>query len=856
MTRSQRFALFTFLFTALVVPLRGGDLILGINGQTRHQIILPDSIPDVRLETSVKAAANLMRTAFAAQGIDLPIAKESEKDPERHGIYLGATTFAKAHGVDVSSLQGATFVHKAVGKDLIVTGRDSDEPLSRRGLKIEQGTLFSVGEFLYRYAGARYLQPERGEAGTEFLQKRILYVPDDLNTRQEPWLREHMLWASVQSDIYFYQLQHADSWRRIGGSSHHVINVITYEKYAETHPEYFALHNGLRMPEQGRNHYIQVCFSNPDVRELLYQDFLRMFDEGYDIVADGQPDGYSPCQCEKCRTLYGVEPTTTPLDGINYLNDRAWGEKLWIMHRDMAERLLKDRPGKKLMVIAYGPATRPPTTFDSFPTNTIIHMANSSEASFEAWSKIKVPAGYAVYYYPFNGTRAFGRTPLTTAQSFKVDMERFVKNNVRILNVDTQPMVGGILNLDGPAIYTYYRLGIDPNLKTAYELFNEYIEAAYLEAAAPMRKFFETLEFRVDARRKFASYMDSAPVGCDSFFILGAFWPVDFILELERSLTTAEKMATTPRVQGRLASLRQDFDHLKHIAFVIQDYRSYLKDGDAASLGRLLAALDARNAQIDAVAGKNDDNRKRLQLSGGALDRAPFNWDVEKIRSEGIADLKDKELDVTRATSKPTLDSPLWKAVPETPFAESQRFSKGSLRTQTSFQLLYDDQALYLRTRGTLPADMMKFVNRGRDANLWEQECIVVNLSPEGDKSRYYYFTYEPVEGSFNDAQHGFIRDSTHPRFGWNDESWNGDWPYTFRMLPETGEWITQAEFPFKTLGAEVPKSGTEWIANFGRVHRYTDENGKATSEHQVWNGILNMSQIPGDASMGRIHFR
>ncbi len=854
MNRPLRSALCLLLLAAGAAPLSAGDLILGVNGQTRHQVLVPDSIPDERLGKSVMAAADLMREAFAAQGIDLPVAKESEKDPERHGIYLGATAFAKDHGVDVATLPGATFVHKVIGKDLIIAGRDADEPLSRRGLKIEQGTLFSVAEFLYRHAGARYLQPEK--EGTEFLPKRILHVPDDLDVRQEPWLREHMIWTSVPGNILFYHLQHADSWRRIGGSSHHIINLITYEKFAKTHPEYFALHNGLRMPEQGRSSYIQVCYSNPDVREILYQDMLRQFDAGYDIVADGQPDGFSPCQCEKCRTLYGVEPTTTPLDGIHYMNDPAWGEKLWIMHRDMAERLLKDRPGKKLMVIAYGPAKRPPTTFDRFPTNTIIHMADSSAESFERWSRIQVPGGYAVYYYPFNGTRTFGRTPLTTVRSFAEDMERFVRNNVRILNIDTQPMASGVLHIDGPAIYTYYRLGIDPQLRTPHELFEEYIEAAYLEAAAPMRKFFETLQFRVDARRKFAGYMNPPPVGCDPLFILGAFWPVDFILELEESLVRAETIATTPRVQGRLARLRDSFEHLKHIAFVIHEYRGHLKDGDAASLDRLLSALEARNAQVDAAAGNSESHRKRLWQSGGALDRAPFNWDVEKIRREGLQDLKDKELEVSRAASKPTLDSPLWDAVPETPFAESQRYAKGALRTRTTFQLLYDDQALYLRTRGTLPADSMTFVPRGRDAELWRQECIVVNLSPEADKSRYYYFTYEPVEKSFNDARHGFIRDPNHPRFGWNDESWNGEWTYTFRLLPDSGEWVTQATFPFQTLGAGTPAPGTEWYANFGRVHRFTDDKGKPVNEHQVWNGILNMSQIPGDASMGRIRFR
>ena len=837
------------------VILSAGELILGVEGRSKHQIVVPDKIENEKIAASVDAAAKLVQTAFASNGIALKILKESEKDPELHGIYLGATEFAKKNGVNFSTIPGATFIHKAVGKDVIVAGADRDEPLSRRGDKIEPGTLFSTGEFLYRYAGARYLQPDAD--GTEFMPKKIIHVPDDLNMVKSPFFKEHLVWASVPSNIYFYKLQHADSWRRIGGSSHRIANVITLEKYGKSHPEYFALHNGLRLPQQGNARGVQICYSNPDVRELAYKDMLDQFDQGYDIVDDGQPDGYSPCQCKACEELYGIKPTTTPLDGINYLNDPAWGEKLWIMHCDFAERLLKDRPGKQLMIIAYGPTVRPPKTFSEFPPNTIIQLAHSDEASFERWSKIKVPGGFGVYYYPFNGS---GFMPKNTVNSFAEDMARFVKNNVRIINIDMPPSSSGTMYIDGPSIYTYYRLGIDPEYKTPHDLFEEYVDAAFLEAADPMRKFFANVEIRVNARRLFATYtpggLRTAPVGCDFMFIVGAFWPVDYIVSLEESLSKAENAAVTPRVKRRIIPVRNSFDYLKHTSFVIHEYRGYLKDRDKASFDRLIAALEARNTQIAQMAGTNEQKKKRLQISDRLLDCSPFNWDVEKVKKEGVPEEKDKELYVARAPEKPTMDSKCWDSVALTPFVESKKWGKGKIHSQTSFKLLYDDEALYVRVSGEQPKDLMQFVKRGRDAELWHQECVVVNLSPKSDKGQYYYFTYEPVPGSFNDAQHGFILDQNHPRFGWNDETWNGDWTYESKLLPDTGRWESMGVFPFKTVGAATPKPGDEWNANFGRVHYFTDENGKKGRDQQVWNGNLNMSQISGDASMGIIKFK
>ena len=92
-----------------------------------------------------------------------------------------------------------------------------------------------------------------------------------------------------------------------------------------------------------------------------------------------QTDGYVACECKKCADLYGV-------------SDR--GEKLWILHRSIAERLNKEMPGKKVLIISYGPTANPPKTFNAFPENTMIEICYYDDARLEAWKKIKVPQGF------------------------------------------------------------------------------------------------------------------------------------------------------------------------------------------------------------------------------------------------------------------------------------------------------------------------------------------------------------------------------------------------------------------------------------------------------------------------------
>ena len=110
----------------------------------------------------------------------------------------------------------------------------------------------------------------------------------------------------------------------------------------------------------------------------------------------------------------GYLPFELSLIHISFHNDHAWGEKLWIMHRDMALRLLKDRPGKKIMMTSYGPTIQPPETFREFPENTIIEMMHSDAEAFAAWKQLKVPGGFSAYLYNWGNFHLVGLTPLTT----------------------------------------------------------------------------------------------------------------------------------------------------------------------------------------------------------------------------------------------------------------------------------------------------------------------------------------------------------------------------------------------------------------------------------------------------------
>ncbi|MFA7158915.1 MAG: DUF4838 domain-containing protein [Kiritimatiellia bacterium] len=862
----------TLLTMAVIATLGAGnafpadeeDLVLGFRGKSKYQVVVPDAYANEAVSGSVSKAATLITNAFAANGVILEVKRESEAESARPGIYLGPTKLAAANGVEAGKLTGWGYRHKTAGENIIILGNDQPDTLvGKRGTGKKdaelpyEGTFFGACEFLYRYAGARFLSP--GDNGTAFVPATIIHVPRGLDFEGSPFFSEHDI-----KDIndLFHTANHCRRFQRIWSRwGHQHPSAVPIEVYGKSHPEYFIQAGGVRQPELGTKDG-HLCFSNPEVRELIYKHILDRCDEGFDIVELGQADGFRPCGCEKCAELYGVKLTSAATDGLAHYQDSAWGEKIWIMHRDMALRLLKDRPGKKVMLTSYGPTRTAPKTISEFPPNAIIEMMDSSEKSFEAWKKIKVPGGFAAYLYNWGTLHLKGMTVSQIAEQNR----RLVTNNVHIVQVNGAPR-SGEWGLNGPIIYIYVRLGIDPFGKSADDLFNEYLQAAFRGSENQMRRFFMSFQKKVallDVMREYISKIDRDPI-----FILGTLYTPDLINTMEEDLALAEKNAVNPDVKRRLDIVRYEFDFLKHTAFVISAYRNYQARNDVPALNQLLDAVDERNKFVAALANGNEKypkgknpaflylkDEKGLKYFESYMDRAPFNWDTAKMRAAPERLLKqEKSTEAARAEGAPKLDSPAWDKIPAQPLAPVD-VSVSNLQAGTEFKVLYDDKNLYVRVSGDQPASKMKFAKRGRDAELWLQESIVINVSPIADKSRYYYFAYEPEPESFNDAEHGFITDILHPRYGWNDESWNGNWSFETRLLPDKNRWESMAVIPYETIRAAAPKAGGMWHLNVGRVHFYDADKKPNSRELSAWTGVLNPSRVPGDGSFGKMTFK
>lgn len=125
------------------------------------------------------------------------------------------------------------------------------------------------------------------------------------------------------------------------------------------------------------------------------------------------------------------------------------------MHKKMAERVLVDRPGKKVMILSYGPMSNPPKTFKDFPENVIIELCNYDPEDFGNWKKYKVPGGFTAYIYNWGNYQKEGYTPKRTPEFCKEQIDLFRKNNVwGIYSCSRAELFG----LEGPVLYTFGKL--------------------------------------------------------------------------------------------------------------------------------------------------------------------------------------------------------------------------------------------------------------------------------------------------------------------------------------------------------------------------------------------------------------
>ena len=174
-----------------------------------------------------------------------------------------------------------------------------------------RGTLYGVHTFLEKFCGYKcygwYPAMVMTSDKMTLPQEKIEYEPY-FEYRNTDWRSGWMALYSVSHKLNgTYQTDAPELGGNIpylGDASCHTLSTVfcSAGEYFESHPEYFALRDGERVPNQ-------LCLTNEEVYEIVLDEVLNVLAEEHDSNADlqivslSQADNLDYCECENCKAL-------------------------------------------------------------------------------------------------------------------------------------------------------------------------------------------------------------------------------------------------------------------------------------------------------------------------------------------------------------------------------------------------------------------------------------------------------------------------------------------------------------------------------------------------------------------------
>ena len=827
-------------WAATTAPCQPAEVPIVVDGKSTYCIVVPDDADQAR---TAQASALLQGMIARATGVTLQVTKESALAKGTSAFYLGKSQAARRAGLPVDELNGWAYLIQVVGNDIFLAGEDAEDNVKARYPVEHLGTLKAVVAFLEEQVGVRFLMP--GEFGVYVPELERLTVPADLKSSWKP-VFDYVTGGSPRDPLInvAYNMPRGNSvLYSYGGHSYY--DAVPEQTYGKTHPEYFALVGGKRTP--AGNH---LCISNADVQELMLKEMEKHLDEGFQWVELAQTDGYVACQCDACNAIH-ADPS----------------ERTWIVHRKLAEQMLKRRPGKKVMIISYGPTVHPPKTFTSFPENVVIQMCRYTPEAFEEWASFRVAK--SVYVYNWGNYHIPGFAPIHTPRYMVEQARLFRQNGVRGIYICGLMQTFG---LDGPSYYAYGKAVGNPD-RDPDDLRREYVAAAFEEASVPMLAFFAAMHNRIEWYSAFKAPELLSPNVPGPFSTpedyYCHFFPAKLLKDLSDNLERAKALARSDRVKAQLQLVEIEFNNVRNLASIFQYYRAYRLAPNWPALDLLAGAVEARGSMVDALFPQG----KLMQIPGmpvlfGAMPKefvfkggrhidTPLNWDFALLREKqilpGVGSRRVEASRVTGITLDGKLDDAAWQQLE---FQELSEIGMGALRNGSRFKVGYDDGSIYLGVEcdfdNVARMDELKPVGAGGQA--YYQESIEIMLDPYGDRERYCHLIFNPVPNSTYQRRLGYITDPLHPLYGKPDPLWEGEWDYAAFIDRERKCWTAEVRIPFTSLEASPPVPGTIWTLNVGRNEFPTGD--KSVVVYSLWSPNLEMRSFHNTATFGDVVFK
>jgi len=581
------------------------------DGKAAAVIALPET-PDQWTET---AATWLVQYMESVSGAKMKVVREKPGTqlPPGPRISVGHTRLAAEARISLEELKwdGCRLLVK--DDTLFLIGRD-DFGTATHDWVGARGTCRAVIRFLENHCGVRWFIP--GPQGVLVPTSNSIQVPRDLDDSFQPALAYSDGRSVYDTNVFdnpgkSLEAQ-ANNFRKAvkaAPGGHTYYHAVPADPYFEKHPEYFAVLDGKRT---GKGNHL--CTSHPDVQRLLVKHMQSRFDAGLDWVSLGQEDGYLRCQCERCESSDNYRF----MDWLNKIGGR-WEtfqrttlkttppERLFRLHKAVADEVLANNPGKKVMLMAYAPTAWPSHEIPSFGPDVIAELMNLGTDYIEAW-KGKV-GGFTGFTYWFNTQCPMGLNVHVTPQEVAARVRFLHQNGFLAVSFDPD----GTWGLEGPVYYLLGRLMGDPSIDVDATL-REYCDGVYGPAGETMLSFFRIFHERL---REVAPVADEdiaidarntrLPRWLTTSQMYLAMYPPAVLANLESLLAEAEQQAKTARNRLWVRLSRDHFDFVRLLTEMLIAYRAWQVKETPANRAELKTTVDAFEAYREKIVNYEKD---------------------------------------------------------------------------------------------------------------------------------------------------------------------------------------------------------------------------------------------------------
>ena len=332
------------------------------------EIVRGGKVPVVEWACHVLKESLKKATGFDAEVLDAP-------SGQRLAIIVGDCDESRKAGIDVEKLPEEGYVILRKDGKLFLAGRDSKVHDPKKNVwmqRYRRASLSATYDFLERFAGARFVFP--GEYGTVIPERKALFLPKAIDILERPDFSVRTLHVTNAKNTsigafdlidgvgYTNQVILSERWSEFAiPFIHGLAHIDLVERFKDTHPEYFALMpDGTRHCNAATNHFGHICFSNKELRDVIYED-IKAFLTGRPAKERGikwwrgsalngkyasvmPHDSFYWCCCPECAKIakgagfchYGkpIEEREKAAAAIN--------EEIWKLTKEMADRLTKD----------------------------------------------------------------------------------------------------------------------------------------------------------------------------------------------------------------------------------------------------------------------------------------------------------------------------------------------------------------------------------------------------------------------------------------------------------------------------------------------------------------------------------